>query len=135
LRSRVYGPLYLSLFVACVGVIAMATVMGVQFGRRAPINWIGIGFVSLGFLCYAVRETLPADLCGSLEEHPLARKLLRLLGQCNDFLKFEEERLLPPKPGNTASKPAAEPAPAASQPPEPAVAAPVPSKEPVHVQA
>ena len=132
LRSKVYGPLYFSLFVACVAVIALATVLGVQFGRRAPINWIGLGFVSLGFLCYAVRETLPADICGSLEEHPLARKLLRWLGQCNQFLKFEEERLLPPKP----AKPASEPAVQSSEPtPEPAPAAPAAIKEPVHVQA
>jgi hypothetical protein len=132
LRSQVYGPLYLSLFIACVAVIAFATVLGVQFGRRAPINWIGIGFVSLGFLCYAVRETLPADICGSLEEHPLARKFLRWLGQCNQFLKFEEERLLPPKPVKAAEPVAAEP----SEPtPEPAATAPATIKEPVHVQA
>ena len=136
LRSRVYGPLYLSLFVACVGVIALATVMGVEFGRRAPINWIGIGFVSLGFLCYAVRETLPADICGSLEELPLARKLLRLLGQCKGYLKFEEERLLPPKPVRPAPEPATDPAPVAASSSDPAPAAPAaPIKEPVHVQA
>jgi hypothetical protein len=137
LRSRIYGPLYLSLFVACIGVIVMATVMGVQFGKRAPINWIGIGFVSLGFLCYAVRETLPADICGSLEEHPVARKLLRMLGQCNRYLKFEEERLLPPL-SRPVPKCPVDPAPvaASTSQADPAPAAPAAAaKEPVHVQA
>ena len=92
----------------------MATVLGVEFGKRAPINWIGIGFVSLGFLCYAVRETLPADICGSLEEQPLARKLLRLMGQCNQFLKFEEERLLPAACPSPRPNPLPTPAPAAA---------------------
>lgn len=136
LRVQIYLPLYLCLFMACVGVIAVATQLGVHWGRRAPINWIGIGFVSVGFLCYAVRETLPADICGSLEELPIARKILRLLGQCNSYLKFEEERLLPPRP-KPAPQETQDAAPAAASPqPEPAASAPAPKiEEPVHVQA
>jgi hypothetical protein len=142
LRSHIYGPLYLSLFLACIAVIALATELGVQFGRRAPINWIGIGFVSLGFLCYAVRETLPQDICGSLDELPLARRILRLLGQCKGYLKFEEERLLPPKPKPAARGPLdAAPGEAVSQSDPAPVAPPAsptstpPLEEPVHVQA
>jgi hypothetical protein len=137
LRSHIYGPLYLGLFLACLGVIFAATTLGVAWGHRQPINWIGIGFVAIGFLCYAVRETLPGDICGSLDDFPLARRVLHLCGQCNEYLKFEEERLLHPRP---------QPPPALSAPDHldasteaaatPAAARPViAAKEELHVEA
>lgn len=94
LRSHVYAPLYLLLFLTSLGVIASATWLGVTVAHRSPINWIGIAAVALGFLFYATRETLPADVCGSLERAPLARRLLAWTRLCMRGLRFEDERLV-----------------------------------------
>jgi len=98
LRSAVYGPLYLVLFSSSLGVIAAATWLGVAYAHRSPMNWIGLSTVALGFLFYATRQTLPADVCGSLERVPLVRGLLGYGRFCFAALKFEEDRLLRPRP-------------------------------------
>lgn len=107
LRSAVYGPLYLVLFATSIGVVGFATWLGVTVANRSPINWIGITGVAMGFLFYATRQTLPADICGSLERSSLARRLLSLSRLCFNSLKFEEDRLLParPPPAAPASTP------------------------------
>jgi hypothetical protein len=53
LRARVYAPLYLALFATSLGVIALATWLGVAYAHRSPINWIGLSGVVLAFLFYA----------------------------------------------------------------------------------
>ena len=106
LRSAVYGPLYLVLFATSIGVVAIATWLGVTVLHRSPINWIGISGVAMGFLFYATRQTLPADICGSLERSPLARRLLAWSRLCMDSLKFEEDRLLPARPAPPVVPPA-----------------------------
>ncbi|MET0294741.1 MAG: CHASE2 domain-containing protein [Phenylobacterium sp.] len=111
LRSTVYGPLYLMLFASSLGVVAAATWLGVAYAHRSPINWIGLAGVALAFLFYATRQTLPADLCGSLERLPLAARLLRAGRLCAGSLKFEEDRLLPGRPAR----------PAAPEPPAPPI--------------
>ncbi len=97
LRARVYGPLYAALFIASIGLIGLATWFGVFFFHRSPINWIGIGFCALGFLFYATRETLPADLIGSVEHLPAVRRMMAAAGRCRSALKFEEDRLVAPR--------------------------------------
>src|SRR5580693_84677 len=67
LRARVYAPLYFCIFGASIGVVLLATWFGVAFAHRSPINWIGITACVVGFLFYATRETLPADILGSVE--------------------------------------------------------------------
>lgn len=124
LRSAVYGPLYLVLFATSIGVVAFATWLGVTVAHRSPINWIGITGVAMGFLFYATRQTLPADICGSLERSPLARRLLAWSRLCMDSLKFEEDRLLPAK-SEKAAKAAAPPAIAET---------PVATESPAHAQ-
>ena len=94
LRSQIYAPLYLLLFFTSLGVIASATWLGVTVAHRSPINWIGIAAVALGFLFYATRETLPADVCGSLERVPVVRRLLAWTRLCMKHLRFEDERLV-----------------------------------------
>ena len=69
LRAHVYGPLYAGLLLTSVAVIALATWVGVAFLHRSPINWIGLGFCAIGFLFYATRQTLPADICGLDRAH------------------------------------------------------------------
>ncbi|HEX2560200.1 CHASE2 domain-containing protein [Phenylobacterium sp.] len=101
LRSAVYGPLYIVLFATSIGVVSFATWLGVTVANRSPINWIGITGVAMGFLFYATRQTLPADICGSLERSALARRLLAWGRLCFDSLKFEEDRLLPVRPPQT----------------------------------
>lgn len=98
LRAAVYGPLYVLLFGVSLAVIGLATWVGVAFAHRSPINWIGLSSVALGFLFYATRQTLPADLSGSLEKSRLVRQLLLLARRAAHALKFEEDRLLPPRP-------------------------------------
>ncbi|HEY9219137.1 MAG TPA: CHASE2 domain-containing protein [Phenylobacterium sp.] len=98
LRSTVYGPLYLLLFSASIGIVSFATWLGVVYAHRSPINWIGISGVAMGFLFYATRQTLPADICGSLERVPFISRLLVWGQLCFNSLKFEEDRLLPVRP-------------------------------------
>ncbi|MGZ8370365.1 MAG: hypothetical protein ACXWVH_04845, partial [Caulobacteraceae bacterium] len=116
------------LFAASIGVIFTATWLGVAFAHRSPINWIGIGAVALGFLFYATRQTLPEDICGSLEKVPVVRRLLAWSRLCMRSLKFEEERLVLPK------KPAAKPAKSSAPTPDPAPVS-TPQEGTVHVQA
>lgn len=103
LRSAVYGPLYIVLFTASIGIVTFATWLGVTVANRSPINWIGITGVAMGFLFYATRQTLPADICGSLERSALARRLLAWGRLCAESLKFEEDRLLPARPPQPAA--------------------------------
>ena len=119
LRPTIYGPLYVTLFGASIGVVLLATWLGVTYAHRSPINWIGIITCVLGFLFYATRETLPADVLGSIEHIGPVRRLLVAGKAFRSAMKFEEERLVrrPPAPS--------EPAPA----PPPA---PVTAKEPAH---
>jgi hypothetical protein len=99
LRTAVYAPLYLLLFGASIGAVAAATWLGVFYAHRSPINWIGIAACALGFLFYATRQTLPADIIGSVEHLPWARRVLAAGNRFKRFLKFEEDRLLtPPAP-------------------------------------
>jgi hypothetical protein len=106
LRARTYAPLYLLIYGMSLGVVACATWLGVVYAHRSPINWIGITVVALGFLFYATRETLPADIVGSIEHLPWVRKTLagaRLAGRA---LKFEEDRLWRHRPpGDEAQQP------------------------------
>lgn len=123
LRAAVYGPLYLALLFVSLGVVGLATWIGVAYAHRSPINWIGLSSVALGFLFFATRETLPADLSGSFERFHPVRRLLAWRRYCARALKFEEDRLLPRKPPPVAtpvaeaepesdSKPLPEPEPA-----------------------
>ncbi|WP_372781714.1 CHASE2 domain-containing protein [Phenylobacterium sp.] len=124
LRSAVYGPLYLLMFTTSLGVIGFATWLGVAYAHRSPINWIGLSSVALGFLFYATRQTLPADISGSIERIPVVRRILAYIRLCSRALKFEEDRLARPRP------PAPAPAPPAATP-APVTPA---SSETVHVQ-
>jgi hypothetical protein len=103
LRARTYAPLYLLIFCISLSVVAGATWLGVVYAHRSPINWIGITAVALGFLFYATRETLPADIVGSIEHLPWVNKGLVGMRTAGRALKFEEDRLWAHKP------PAAEP--------------------------
>lgn len=108
LRSAVYGPLYIALFATSIGVVAFATWLGVTVLHRSPINWIGIAGVAMGFLFYATRQTLPADLSGSLERVRIVRRLLAWCRLCMNSLKFEEDRLLPVRPPPASPPPTPE---------------------------
>ncbi|HEY8003786.1 MAG TPA: CHASE2 domain-containing protein [Phenylobacterium sp.] len=127
LRSAVYGPLYILMFATSLGVIGFATWLGVTFAHRSPINWIGLSTVALGFLFYATRQTLPADLSGSIERIPIVRRLLAYSRLCVRALRFEEDRLPRPRaPAKASPSPDAAPAAAPAQPATP---------ETLHVQA
>jgi len=102
LRAIIYGPLYLLIFGASIAVVAAATWFGVSLLHRAPINWIGIYACVLGFLFYATRETLPADILGSIEHLSWVRWLQNRAHRFGAFLKFEEDRLLAPRPPHVA---------------------------------
>lgn len=95
LRAAVYGPLYLLLFSASISVVLVFTWLGVRYLHRSPINWIGLTSVAVGFLFYATRQTLPADIGGSVERIAFVRWLLRQRRRLISLLKFEEERLVP----------------------------------------
>ena len=86
-----------------LGVIGFATWLGVAFAHRSPINWIGLSTVALGFMFYATRQTLPADISGSIERFPIVRRALAYIRLCARAMKFEEDRLVahhvrPPPP-------------------------------------
>ncbi|HEX3920157.1 MAG TPA: hypothetical protein VHW60_22690 [Caulobacteraceae bacterium] len=98
LRPVVYAPLYLGIFGTSIGIVAMATWLGVSLLHSAPINWIGIYACVLGFLFYATRETLPEDILGSIEHWRWVQRLRARLHLFQAFLKFEEDRLIKPKP-------------------------------------
>ncbi|MEP6967272.1 MAG: hypothetical protein ABI906_04265 [Pseudomonadota bacterium] len=110
LRSTVYGPLYLLLFSASIGTVLMATWLGVAYLHRSPINWIGLCGVAVAFLFYATRQTLPADIAGSVERFRFARQIVRLRRRVVSLLRFEEERLLGPRASKSAGRRGAEPA-------------------------
>jgi hypothetical protein len=112
LRSAVYGPLYMLLFATSIGVVGLATWFGVVYAHRSPINWIGLSGVAIGFLFYATRQTLPADLSGSLEKVRIVRRFLAWRRLCASAMKFEEDRLLQPKPPRPPAAPVADPEPA-----------------------
>jgi len=97
LRATVYGPLYLALFGVSIAVVLVATWLGVVYMHRSPINWIGLTSVALGFLAYATRQTLPADIAGSIENIGLVRRLMALGRLWRAALRFEEERLVAPR--------------------------------------
>lgn len=124
LRSAVYGPLYLLMFATSLGVIGVATWLGVAYAHRSPINWIGLLSVAFGFLFYATRQTLPADISGSIERIPVIRRLLIWCRRCARALKFEEDRLVRPR------RPPAAPAPTSDETPPTQSS----SKETAHVQ-
>ncbi|HEY1426607.1 MAG TPA: CHASE2 domain-containing protein [Caulobacteraceae bacterium] len=131
LRARVYGPLYFGIFGASVGVVIAATLFGVRVLHRAPINWIGITAVVLGFLFYATRETLPADILGSVEHLRWVKRSMAAIRLFRQHLKFEEDRLVTRRTQRSAT-PAegAEPA----QPAPPAARNESPKEAPAHVQ-
>jgi hypothetical protein len=110
LRPMVYGPLYLVLYGASIGVVIFATWLGVTYAHRSPINWIGISACVLGFLFYATRQTLPADIGGSIEHIAFVRRLMAAGRLWRSAMKFEEDRLLRRAPENP--QPAAAPSPA-----------------------
>jgi hypothetical protein len=97
LRTVVYGPLYLAIFGVSIGVVALATWLGVSLLHRAPINWIGIYACVLGFLFYATRQTLPADILGSIEHLPWVQRTMAAHRRFRQTLKFEEDRLFKPR--------------------------------------
>ena len=107
LRPTVYGPLYVVLYGASIGMVFLATWLGVTYVHRSPINWIGISACVLGFLFYATRETLPADVLGSIEHIGLVRRLVAASRYCRSAMRFEEDRLLsrPPAKSNPAASP------------------------------
>jgi hypothetical protein len=134
LRAAVYAPLYTALFATSLGVVALATWLGVAYAHRSPINWIGLSGVVLAFLFYATRQTLPADLSGSFEKSRLVRRFIAWRRLYAQALRFEEDRLLRPKPPPAPKGPAAPPAetePAAA----PAAIADTAEETPAHVQA
>ena len=108
LRTAVYGPLYLLLFTASLGMVAAATWLGVAYAHRTPINWIGISACAIGFLFYATRQTLPADIIGSIEHLPIVRRILIVGRLFLRSLKFEEDRLLSPRPPRPPASPPAD---------------------------
>jgi hypothetical protein len=134
LRAVVYAPLYTALFATSLGVVVLATWLGVAYAHRSPINWIGLSGVVLAFLFYATRQTLPADLSGSFEKSRLVRRFIAWRRLYAQALRFEEDRLLRPKPPPAPKGPAAPPAetePAAA----PAAIADTAEETPAHVQA
>jgi hypothetical protein len=102
LRAAIYGPLYLMMFAVSIGAVAAATWLGVSYAHRSPINWIGLSLCALGFLLYATRQTLPADITGSIEHLPVVHRALAFARLTRRFLKFEEDRLLRPRPAPEA---------------------------------
>ncbi|HEY7852261.1 MAG TPA: hypothetical protein VIB82_04755 [Caulobacteraceae bacterium] len=103
LRARVYGPLYVLMFAVSISVVVVATWIGVTYAHRAPINWIGISACAIGFLFYATRQTLPADLIGSVEHLPAVRRVLAMGRLARRWMKFEEDRLMSPRPSRPAT--------------------------------
>jgi len=110
LRGVVYGPLYMAIFGVSIAVVALATWFGVSLLHRAPINWIGIYACVLGFLFYATRQTLPADILGSIEHLPLVQRAMAAHRTFRQTLKFEEDRLFKPRAQAAAAVPADPPA-------------------------
>jgi hypothetical protein len=131
LRARVYGPLYVGIFGVSIGVVLLATWLGVAYAHRAPINWIGITACVLGFLFYATRETLPADILGSIEHLRWVRRGMAALRLFRQHLKFEEDRLVTRR--GTRSAPPAEGADPAHSAPPPARKS-SPKEAPAHVE-
>lgn len=129
LRARVYAPLYFCIFGASIGVVLLATWFGVAYAHRSPINWIGITACVLGFLFYATRETLPADILGSVEHLRWVQRGMAALRLFRHHLKFEEDRLV--------TRRAARPEPQPEKGDAPPVQAPAqssPEEAPAHVQ-
>ena len=129
LRWVVYGPLYILIFGASIGMVFAATWFGVAFAHRAPINWIGITACVLGFLFYATRQTLPADILGSIEHLHWVRRGMAALRLLRQHLKFEEDRLMT----HRAPRPTP-PTESTEVVPEAAGKNNVPAEAPVHVQ-
>ncbi len=129
LRAVVYGPLYIAIFGVSIGVVFLATWLGVSYAHRAPINWIGISFCVLGFLFYATRETLPADILGSIEHLRWVRRAMAAFRLFRQHLKFEEDRLVTRRVSRSEPQPEK-----AETPPVPAPAHKSPKEAPAHVQ-
>jgi hypothetical protein len=129
LRLRVYGPLYFAIYGASVGVVLLATWFGVAFAHRSPINWIGLTAVVLGFLFYATRETLPADILGSIEHLRWVQRTMAALRLFRQHLKFEEDRLVTRRASRSGPQPGK-----AETPPVSAPAHSKPEEAPAHVQ-
>lgn len=114
LRFRHYAPCYAVLFIGSIGLVVMVTWMGVELQHGTPINWIGVGFVVIGFLISATFETLPSDVAGSLRRFHLTRRLAPVMEHTFNLFDLKDERLLKPL---AAADPAPPPAPAVT--PEP----------------
>jgi hypothetical protein len=101
-------------------VVIFATWFGVVYNHRSPVNWIGMSTVTLAFLFYATRNTLPADVLGSIGHLTWVRRLMRVSRRWRSALKFEEERLVKPRPAPSAPKETVRsaPSPASAQPEE-----------------
>jgi hypothetical protein len=115
LRATAYGPLYVLIFSSSLIVVFVVTWAGATVANRSPINWVGISGVALGFLFYATRQTLPADLCGSLEKLPWIRRALAYGRLCRRAMRFEEDRLVTPR---RRPPPAPTPIPATAESPK-----------------
>ncbi len=89
------------MFALSLAVVATATWVGVSYAHRSPINWIGISACAVGFLFYATRQTLPADVLGSIEHLPAVRRIMLWARWARRGLKFEEDRLFGPHPSPT----------------------------------
>jgi hypothetical protein len=129
LRAIVYGPLYLAIFGVSLAIVFVTTWLGVSYLHRAPINWIGISACVLGFLFYATRQTLPADILGSIEHLKWVQRAMAAHRLFRHHLKFEEDRLVArraPRPA-PAEKKAESAAPADEGPSSP-------EEAPAHVQ-
>jgi hypothetical protein len=105
LRFRHYAPCYVLLFVGSIGLVVMVTVMGVELQHGTPINWIGVGFVVIGFLISATFETLPSDVAGSLRRFHLTRRLAPVMQDACNLFDLKEERLLKPASARTVKPP------------------------------
>jgi hypothetical protein len=123
LRATAYGPLYVLIFSSSLLVVFAVTWIGATVANRSPINWLGISGVAIGFLFYATRQTLPEDICGSLEKLPLIRRVLAYGRLCRRAMKFEEDRLMGPR---RRPPPAPTTSPASTEPPK---------ESPAHVEA
>lgn len=103
LRFRHYAPCYAVLFLGSIGLVILVTWMGVELQHGTPINWIGVGFVVIGFLISATFETLPSDVAGSMKRFHLTRRLAPVMESAFNLFDLKDERLLTPVPATAST--------------------------------